>query len=77
MVKPVNVNGNGFRVGALLRRAQILNEHKIVIGSTEFDYDAMTVQLIRKVLFCLKKNSCFYISLQLRQAEYLQTTVDG
>ena len=23
-------------------------------------------------MFCLKKNSCFYISLQLRQAEYLQ-----
>ena len=27
-----------------------------MIGSTEFDYDAMTVgQLIRKVLFCLKE----------------------
>ena len=24
-------------------RDRILNEHKIVIGSTEFDYDAMTV----------------------------------
>ena len=43
MVKPVNVNEMVLRVGALLRRAQILNEHKIVIGSTEFDYDAMTV----------------------------------
>ena len=41
MVKPVNVNEMVLRVGALLRRAQILNEHKIVIGSTEFDYDAM------------------------------------
>ena len=39
MVKPVNVNEMVLRVGALLRRAQILNEHKIVIGSTEFDYD--------------------------------------
>ena len=43
MVKPVNVNEMVLRVGALLRRAQILSEHKIVIGSTEFDYDAMTV----------------------------------
>ena len=34
MVKPVNVNEMVLRVGALLRRAQILNEHKIVIGST-------------------------------------------
>ena len=40
MVKPVNVNEMVLRVGALLCRAQILNEHKIVIGSTEFDYDA-------------------------------------
>ena len=43
MVKPVNVNEMVLRVGALLRRAQILNEHKIVIGSTVFDYDSMTV----------------------------------
>ena len=45
MVKPVNVNEMVLRVGALLRRAQILNEHKIVIGSTEFDYDQMTVKI--------------------------------
>ena len=44
MVKPVNVNEMVLRVGALLRRAQILSEHKIVIGSTEFDYDQMTVK---------------------------------
>ena len=33
LVKPVNVNEMVLRVGALLRRAQILNEHKIVILS--------------------------------------------
>lgn len=43
MVKPVNVNEMVLRVSALLRRAQMMNEHKIVIGSTELDYDAMTV----------------------------------
>lgn len=43
MVKPVNVNEMVLRVNALLRRAQMMNEHKIIIGSTEFDYDAMTV----------------------------------
>ncbi len=43
MVKPVNVNEMVLRV-ELLRRAQILNEHKIVIGlKAGFDYDAMTV----------------------------------
>lgn len=43
MVKPVNVNEMVLRVSALLRRAQMMNEHKVVIGSTELDYDAMTV----------------------------------
>ena len=44
-----------WRVGALLRRAQILNEHKIVIGSTEFDYDAMTVVTGDETLVLPKK----------------------
>ena len=39
----------------LLRRAQILNEHKIVIGSTEFDYDAMTVTTDKESLVLPKK----------------------
>ena len=55
MVKPVNVNEMVLRVGALLRRAQILNEHKIVIGSTEFDYDAMTVVTGDETLVLPKK----------------------
>ena len=55
MVKPVNVNEMVLRVGALLRRAQILNEHKIVIGSTEFDYDAMTVTTDKESLVLPKK----------------------
>ena len=55
MVKPVNVNEMVLRVGALLRRAQILNEHKIVIGSTELDYDAMTVVTGDETLVLPKK----------------------
>jgi len=55
LVKPVNVNEMVLRVGALLRRAQILNEHKIVIGSTEFDYDAMTVTTDKESLVLPKK----------------------
>lgn len=34
MVKPVNVNEMVLRVGALLRRAQMANERRQVIGST-------------------------------------------
>lgn len=73
MVKPVNVNEMVLRVGALLRRAQILNEHKIVIGSTEFDYDAMTVVTGDETLVLPKKNSCFYISWQLHRAGHLRS----
>ncbi len=43
MVKPVNVNEMVLRVGALLRRAQMINEHRQTIGSTVLEYDSMTV----------------------------------
>ena len=33
----------------------MLNEHKIVIGSTEFDYDAMTVTTDKESLVLPKK----------------------
>ena len=55
MVKPVNVNEMVLRVGALLRRAQILSEHKIIIGSTEFDYDQMTVKIGSEIQVLPKK----------------------
>jgi len=43
MVKAVNVNEMVLRVGALLRRAQMINERRQVIGDTEMEYDSMTV----------------------------------
>ncbi len=43
MVKPVNVNEMVLRVGALLRRAQMITERKLVIGSTTMECDSMTV----------------------------------
>ena len=43
MVKPVNVNELLLRVKALLRRARIFSEKKIVVGGTVLDYDALTV----------------------------------
>lgn len=43
MVKPVNVNELLLRVGALLRRAKISSEKKIVMGGTVLNYDALTV----------------------------------
>lgn len=43
MVKPVNVNEMVLRVGALLRRAQMINERRLVIGNTELLLDSLTV----------------------------------
>lgn len=44
MIKPINVNEMLIRVKALLRRAKISSERKIVIGSTVIDFESMTVQ---------------------------------
>ena len=44
MIKPVNLKEMVLRVKALLRRSQIANEKKLVIGSTILDYDALTIK---------------------------------
>ena len=43
MTKPVDEEEMLLRIRALLRRAQIVSERRIVIGSVTLDYDAMTV----------------------------------
>ena len=43
MVKPVNVNERVLRVGALLRRAQMINDRRLVIGGTVMECDSLTV----------------------------------
>ena len=43
MVKPVNVNEMVLRVGALLRRAQMANERRQVIGGTVLECDSLSV----------------------------------
>lgn len=43
MVKPINVNEMVMRVGALLRRAQMMNERRQVIGDTVLECDSLTV----------------------------------
>ena len=43
MVKPVNVNEMVLRVGALLRRAQMINDRRQVIGNTVMECDSLTV----------------------------------
>ena len=43
MVKPVNVNEMVLRVSALLRRAQMINERRQVMGGTVMECDSLTV----------------------------------
>lgn len=43
MVKPINVNEMVLRVGALLRRAQMINDRRQSIGSTVLECDSLTV----------------------------------
>lgn len=52
MVKPVNVNEMVLRVAALLRRAQMIHDHKLTLGGTTMEYDSMTIETggVRTVL---------------------------
>lgn len=63
MVKPVNVNELVLRVEALLRRAKIQSEKKIVIGNTILDYDALTVTIHGKETILPQKE--FYLLYKL------------
>ncbi len=45
MVKPVNINEMVLRVGALLRRAKIQSERRVMLGSTLFEYDSSKVTI--------------------------------
>lgn len=43
MIKPINVNELLLRVSALLRRAQMINERRLVVGDTLMECDSLTV----------------------------------
>ena len=44
MVKPVDEEEMLLRIAALLRRARIVNDHRLEVGDTLLDYDALTVK---------------------------------
>lgn len=43
MVKPININEMVLRVGALLRRAQMINDRKLIFGKTIMEIDSLSV----------------------------------
>lgn len=55
MVKPVDEEEMLLRIAALLRRSKIVNEHRLEVGGTVLDYDALTVSCERGVLELPKK----------------------
>lgn len=63
MVKPIRVQELVLRVEALLRRAKISSEKRIVVGSTVLDYDALTVTVRGKETTLPQKE--FYLLYKL------------
>ncbi len=63
MVKPINMQEMLLRVAALLRRAQINNERKLVIGDIILDQDTLTVKTPEEIYELPKKE--FYLLYKL------------
>src|SRR5471030_135442 len=63
MVKPINVNEMVLRVGALLRRSQIINERKQYVGETLLEYDSLSIYQNDEVIVLPQKE--FYILYKL------------
>jgi two-component system OmpR family response regulator len=63
MIKPINMKEMILRVNALLRRAKIANERKLVIGDAVLDYDALTVKIENEVFDIPPKE--FYLLFKL------------
>ena len=55
MVKPVDEEEMILRIAALLRRSRIVNEHRLTVGNTVLDYDALTVKTAQGVSELPKK----------------------
>lgn len=63
MVKPIDFDEMLLRVAALLRRAKISNEHKIILGDVILDYETLTVTTNTETILLPKKE--FYILFKL------------
>ena len=63
MVKPIDVNEMVLRIGALLKRARISTERKIICGKTVLNYAALTVTFNGEELLLPQKE--FYLLYKL------------
>ena len=63
LTKPIDLDELLLHVGALLRRAQVMNSHKLVIGDTTLDYDSLTVRRGEQMMTLPKKE--FFLLFKL------------
>lgn len=63
IVKPIDLDEMLLRINALLRRAKISNNHKLVIGNVVLDYNALTITKEKKSTELTKKE--FYLLFKL------------
>ncbi len=63
MVKPIDMDEMVLRVAALLRRSHIINEHRLIFGDVELDYDTLTVKRKGGSIVLPKKE--FYLLFKL------------
>lgn len=63
MVKPIDFDEMLLRVSALLRRAKIFNEHKIVVGDVTLNYENLTLTTPDGIMQLPKKE--FYLLFKL------------
>lgn len=63
MIKPISMRELALRVKALLRRAQIANERKLIVGNTLLDYDSLTVKIGEEIFEMPPKE--FYLLFKL------------
>ena len=73
MTKPVDEEEMLWRIRALLRRAKIANERRIVVGKVILDYDSMTVKRGKEVVELPQKEfQLLYIHSFLLRKQYRQ-----
>ncbi len=63
MVKPIDMDEMMLRIAALLRRANIMNEHKLVVGDMTLNFDTLEVTRDKETLVLPKKE--FYLLFKL------------
>lgn len=63
LTKPLDLDELLLHVGALLRRSQAMTSHKLTVGETVLDYDALSVTKGDTVLTLPKKE--FYLLFKL------------